>query len=164
MDMEFLQSNYFWFNASFAVFLVIAYKFGKGAVISLLDGRIEGIRKEIESAESLRVEAQELLAQYQRKHKDAVKDAQAIVATAEKQAEEIRKKAEEDLNETVERREKQLQERLKRMEQAATEEIRQYAASLALDATAEIIAKELDKKTNEKLVDASIKGIAANAN
>jgi F-type H+-transporting ATPase subunit b len=162
MEMEFLESTYFWFNISFAIFVVIAYKFGKGAILGLLDGRIESIRKEIESAESLRVEAQELLAQYQRKHKDAVKDAQAIVANAEKQAAEIQKKAEDDLEETIARREKQLQERLSRMEQAAAEEIRQRAASLALEATAEIIAAELDKKTNEKLVDASIKGIAGN--
>ncbi len=160
--MEFLHDPHFWYNVSFAMFAVVAWKFGKNAVLELLDGRIEDIRKDIESAEGLRVEAQELLAQYQRKHRDAVKDAQAIVTTAEKQAAEIIKKADQDLQETALRREKQLQERLARMEHAAIEEIRQYAADLALNATAEIIAVQLDKKTNDKLVDNSIKGIGSN--
>ncbi len=160
--MEFLHDQHFWFNVSFAIFAVVAWKFGKNAVISLLDGRIEDIRKEIESAGGLRVEAQELLAQYQRKHQDAVKDAQAIVETAEKQAAEILKKAEEELQDTAARREKQLQERLSRMENAAIEEIRQHAADLALSATAEIISAQLNKKTKASLVDDSIKGIGKN--
>lgn len=153
-----------WFFVSFFIFLAIAVKAGKGAIIKALDGRIEDIRKSIEDAENLRVEAQELLAQYQRKHKDAVKDAEAIVKNAEAQAADIRAKAEAELDEQLARREKQLQDRLKRMENAATEEIRQYAANLALNATAEIIANQLDKKTNEKLIDESIKEIGSSVN
>ena len=162
--MELLQDTHVWFVISFLIFLGIAWKFGKDAVITLLDTRIEDIRKNIQDAENLRVEAQELLAQYQRKHKDSLKDAEAIVKNAEAQAADIRKKAEEELEESIARREKQLKDRLKRMEQAATEEIRKYAANLALNATAEIVAAQLDKKTNEKLVDASIKDIDKSLN
>ena len=128
----------------------------------MLDERIEGIREEIKTAENLRVEAQEMLAQYQRKHKDAVKDSTQIIKTAEKQAEQIRKQAEADLDEAVARREKQLKERLERLQQNAKDDIREYAASLAIAATSEIIAGKLDKKTNEKLVDQAIAGIDKN--
>ena len=162
--MELLHDTSIWFLFSFLVFVAIAWKFGKNAVIQQLDSRIEDIRKNIESAESLRVEAQELLAQYQRNHRDAVSDAKQIIDTAQKQADEIRKKAEAELDETIARREKQLQERLARMEQSAVEEMRQYAANLAITATSEIIGQQLDKKTNEKLVDASIKEIGKSIN
>jgi F-type H+-transporting ATPase subunit b len=103
-----------------------------------------------------------MLAQYQRKHKDAVNDAEKILATAKQQAEEIRKKAEKDLDETIARREKQLQERLERMKQNAKDEILEHASNLAIAATGEIIADKLDKKANEKLVDAAIKGVSKN--
>lgn len=160
--MNFLYDTYFWYLVSFTGFAAILWKYGKPALISYIDNRIEEIREEIATAENLRVEAQGMLAQYQRKHKDAVKDADQILETAKKQAAEIQKQAEIDLDETIARREKQLAERLERMEENAKEEIRQYAATLAITATSEIIASKLDKKANEKLVDAAIKGVSDN--
>ncbi|MCB9983958.1 MAG: hypothetical protein H6861_09885 [Rhodospirillales bacterium] len=153
---------YIWYTISFIVFATIVYKFGKPAVLNYLDARIEAIREEISTAENLRVEAQEMLAQYQRKHKDAVKDAEKIVTNARKQAAEIQKKAEADLDETIARREKQLGERLERMKQNAQAEILEYASNLAIAATGEIIAEKLDKKANEKLVADTIKNVGAN--
>ncbi len=160
--MEFLYDTNFWYLVSFIGFAAIIWKYGKPALISYIDNRIEEIREEIATAENLRVEAQGMLAQYQRKHKDAVKDADHILETAKKQAAEIQKQAEIDLDETIARREKQLAERLSHMEENAKEEIRQYAASLAITATSEIIATKFDKKANEKLVDAAIRGVSDN--
>ncbi|MEZ5813444.1 MAG: hypothetical protein R3E13_01755 [Alphaproteobacteria bacterium] len=160
--MELLHDPSIWLLLSFVIFASLVFKFGKGALLAMLDGRIESIREEIKTAENLRIEAQEMLAQYQRKHKDAVNDAEKILATAKQQAEEIRKKAEKDLDETIARREKQFQERLERMKQNAKDEILEHASNLAIAATSEIIADKLDKKANEKLVDAAIKGVSKN--
>lgn len=160
--MEFLHDTHIWLVLSFVIFLALAWKFGKAAILGALDGRIETIRKDIETAENLRVEAQELLAQYQRKQRDALKDAEAIIETAKNNAEEYRKQAESELTEAMKRREKQLKERLKRMEQNAVQEIRQYAAELAIEATAQIITDKLDKDTNEKLVGQAIENIEKN--
>lgn len=159
--MDFLLSTHVWYAISFAIFAVVIYKFGKPALLGYLDAQIAKVREELKTAEMLRVEAQELLAQYQRKHRDAVEEAQGIIKNAEVHAAEIRKQAEQELDETLARREKQLKERLKRMEEAAVQEIQSYAANLAIQATAEIIAEKLDKKTNETLVEQSIQDIAA---
>ncbi len=151
-----------WLLCSFVIFAVMLYRKGKGAVLALLDKRIEGIRDELETAENLRVEAQELLAQYQRKHRDAVKDADNIIANAQKGADDILKKAESDLAESLSRKEQQLRDRLTRAEQAAIQEIQAYAADLAIKATTEIITSKLDKKTSERLLDASISNVSKN--
>lgn len=161
-DPSLIQDPTAWLAVSFVLFMIVLYKKGKGALTSMLDARIEGIREEIETAENLRVEAQELLAQYQRKHRDAVKEAEQIIADAEKRAEEITKAADAELKEITKRREKQLKDRLDRLEQSAIGEIRSYAADLAIKATAEIIADNLDKKTNDKLVDEAIKELPGN--
>ena len=42
------------------------------------------------------------------------------------------------------------------------ERLRSFAASLAMEATAQIIADKLDKKANENLVDQAIKDIGKN--
>ena len=157
--MDFLLSSHIWYAFSFFVFAFILYKFGKPVIIGYLDAQIEKVREELQTAENLRVEAQELLAQYQRKHRDAVEEAQGIIKNAEVHAAEIRRKAEEDLDVSMARREKQLRERLARMEESAIQEIQNYAANLAIQATAEIIAEKLDKKTNETLVEQSIQDI-----
>lgn len=158
--MEFLHDTNIWVLLSFIVFIVALVKIAKDKVLALLDKRIDEIRKEIGTAESLRIEAQELLAQYQRKQRDAAKEAGEIIAKANEHAAEIQKQAEKDLKEIARRREQQLQERLNRMEQTARHEIQTYAAELAVKATMEIITRKMDKKTNENLINQSIKDVA----
>jgi len=154
--MELLTDEHIWLVISFILFLALAWRYGKGPVVKGLDGRIEEIQKEIATAESLRIEAQELLAQYQRKHRNAMKDAEKIIANAREHALATRRQAEEDLKNTLDRREQQLKERIVRMEQSAVQEIQSYAADLAMKAASEIINDKLDKKTGEKLIDQSI--------
>jgi len=154
--MSFLEDEAFWLLISFLVFSGILLKYGKGKILSILDKRIQTIRDQIKTAETLRTEAQELLAQYQRKQRDSEKEAERFLTQAEKQADEMRKKAETDLDESIARREALLQERLTRMTLDAKEEIRQYAARLALEATQKIILEKLDKTANENLITRSI--------
>lgn len=160
--MDALHDTNIWLSFSFVIFLFILFRFGKDAVIGTLDGRIESIKKELETAESLRIEAQEMLAQYQRKHRDALQEAEKIVENAEMHASEIRKNSEKILTENMERREAQLKERLKLMEESAVQEIREYAANLAIEATSKIIESQMNKKDSDKLIDDSIQNISKN--
>ncbi len=163
--MEILSNDTnLWVGFSFLIFAYIVYSKGKEAFISLLDTRIDAIKQEIDTAENLHTEAQELLAQYQRKHRNAVSEAEEIVANAKKHADVIRKDAEAELKVQMKRREKQLEERLDRMKGSAIVQIQQHAANLAIEATREIIADKLDKKANENLVDQSIKKLKENIN
>jgi F-type H+-transporting ATPase subunit b len=153
-----------WVAISFAVFLIMAFKLGRKSVTGSLDKKIEAIRTEIQTAESLRVEAQELLAQYQRKQRDAEQEAAQIVASAKRHATRIREAAEVDLVETMNRREAQLQARLKRIEDNAMAEIQGHAAKLAVSATTEIITRTLDEKSGSALADTSVTAIAKHLN
>lgn len=161
---QLLHDTNFWVLISFTLFVVLVFKSAKTAIIGKLDGRIAQIRTDIETAENLRVEAQELLAQYQRKQRDAQNEAEAIIANARNHAAEIHKTAETDLHEMIDRKEKQLTDRLKRMEDSAKAEIRAYASELAVKATAEIIANRLDDAGNARLVDQAIKTLPSNMN
>lgn len=158
--MTLFSDTGFWVFLSFLLFAAAGYRFGWGRFMAKLDGKIEKIREDLSTAESLRIEAQELLAQYQRRQRDAAAEAEEIVASAKKAAEMIRKEAEEELSATLSRKEVQLAERLKRMEDSAKAEIRAYAAELAVKATEEIISSKLDQAANDRLVDASIKSVA----
>lgn len=160
--LDFTHDTNLWVAISFIIFALILWRFGRNAMTALLDQRIKQIRDDIETAENLRTEAQELLAQYQRKHRDAVKEAEKIVSNAKEHAEKIRQMAEKDLAESMARRERQLEDRLGRLQESAIAEIQHYAANLAIEATREIIAGQLDQKANENLISDSIKAIDRN--
>lgn len=149
--LAFLSDTNFWFLLSFIGFVALAFYAGRKSVSSMLDSKIESIRKEVWQAESMRVEAQELLAQYQRKYKDAEKEAEEIIARAHKTADDLEKQTEINLKQDMERREKQLQERLALMQDKAITEIRNHAADLTLKATTEIVSKAMTQKQNSKL-------------
>jgi F-type H+-transporting ATPase subunit b len=157
---ELLNDTNIWVLISFTLFAVLIYRLGKDKVLGMLDGKIERIRDEIKTAESLRIEAQELLAQYQRKQRDAAQEAEQIVSAARAAADIIRKDAEAELNALIARKETQLAERLKRMEDSARAEMQAYAAELAVKATAEIISSRLDSAANDRLIVSSIKSVA----
>jgi F-type H+-transporting ATPase subunit b len=151
-----LQDPTVWVAISFSIFCVIFWLFGRAALMAKLDGHIVSVQREIDTAETLRAEAQALLAEYQQKQQAAEKEAADILKRAKASADEIRKQAEKDIEEIAARREAQLADRLKRMEEAAVQEIRAHAADLALKATTEIITSQMSKEANDRLVDDSI--------
>ena len=151
--MDIFQNTNYWVLFSFILFAFTAYKLGKDRVLGILDEKIEKIRKELETAETLRVEAQEMLAQYQRKQREAQTEADRIIRSAQEEAEKLREKAEADMQTLVMRREAWLEERLQRMEADALEDIQNKTSNLALEAA----TKALKANMNEKLHNALVK-------
>lgn len=156
---EFLQESTNWVVFSFILFMVVFFKYGWGVVISKLDNGIARIKDDLQRAEALRLEAEAMLADYQARHRDAMKEADDIVARAHAQADTIRAKAEADLEDTLARREKQLTERLQRIEASVEAELRAETAALALRASEDLIRKSLDDKAQARLVEESIKSL-----
>jgi len=150
--MDLFQDSNFWVLISFVIFMGVAWKYGKDAALGKLDGKINAIRTELEQAEKIRVDAQELLAEYQRKHKDALSEAETIIAVAKKHAEDIRQKAEEDMERTQARREAQLAEKLSRIEQDAVQEIQTYTAAIAVNAARDVLTDKMDAKSDKDII------------
>ncbi len=155
--MDFSSDPTAWIALSFGIFTLLLWLKGRKAILGALDSKIAVIRGEIETAQNLRLEAQNLFEDYERRHMEAVRDAEDVIKAAERQAAEMGKKAESDLAETIALRERDLEERLGRMKQSAVEEMRRYAADLAIEATSGIIAEKLDKAARDQLIDQAIK-------
>jgi F-type H+-transporting ATPase subunit b len=63
---------------------ILAYIKVPAMIAGALDKRADQIRNELEQAKKLREEAQQLLAEYQRKRKEAEAEAATILTAAEK--------------------------------------------------------------------------------
>lgn len=154
-----LQDTNIWVVFSSVLFLAVFIKFGWKVAMGMLDAGIDKIRDNLAQAEKLRLEAEAMMADYQARHRDAMKEAEDIIARAHAQAQTIRAKAEDDLKATLIRREKQLEDRLARTQAEAEAELRAHTASLALKASEALILKSLDKKGQAALVSQSIDAI-----
>jgi len=154
----FLSDAHNWVLVSCIIFLYVLVKYAKDTIVGGLDARTERIRNELAEAERLRTEAQELLAQYQRKHRDAMKDAEEIIAHARETSERLTDEAKADIEETINRRETQLEDKISRAEASAMQEIRDRAAELAIAAAEKLIMDNLSAKDgHSKMIDESIK-------
>ena len=153
----FYDTPEFWVLVAFVVTIALIGKTVVQKISTALDERSEGIRSDIEGATRLREEAQELLASYERKQRDAVEEARQIAERANAEAEYLTKKAAEDLKTLLERRERQAKERIAQAEVAAIDAVRAAAIDLALEASRRMLAEKVVGAKADKLIDAAIK-------
>tara|TARA_A100001037_G_scaffold239170_1_gene218701 strand:+ start:2092 stop:2571 length:480 start_codon:yes stop_codon:yes gene_type:complete len=146
----------FWVAAAFVAFIGVLIKFAYGKITEALDARAEGIRDEIEEAKRLREEAQQLLANYQRKHRDAVKEAEEIIDQAKADAKRMSEQAAKDLETEVMRRTELAQAKIARAEAQVIEDVRNMAVDIAVRAAGQLVEERLGDEQANKIVDEAI--------
>lgn len=150
------ESPEFWVAVAFVIFVALVYKPLYRQATQALDARAERIRAEIENAESLREEAQNLLAEYKRKQRDALGEAQEILDHAKKEAVRLREQAERDVEESLRRREQMAMDKIAQAEAQALQDVRDQAVDVAIAATRALLAENLDADRATALVDRAI--------
>ena len=150
------QDPTFWVLVAFIGFVgVLVYFKVPGMVTKGLDARAEKIKADLEDADALLKEAQDLLASYQKKQREAADEAQEIKARAKEEAKRIVENGRARLEDSLQRREKLAMDRITQAEASALDEIRARTVDIALDATRDLLADNLsDHKANAMLDDA----------
>src|SRR3954454_10121014 len=137
------QMAEFWVAVAFGVFvLILLYYRVPKLIAKSLDDRAEAIRKELDEARRLREEAQSLLADYQKKHRNVGQEADAILDQARREAEAFAHETRASLKSTLERRTQQAQDKIARAEAQAVDDVRSAAIDLALAAAEKILREK----------------------
>ena len=147
-----LSGGEFWVLVAFILFVGFMGWKARKALVGGLDSRAARIKAEIDEAQRLREEAQALLVDYQKKQREALGEAQAMVKQAEEEGKRLRAKAETDLGAALKRREQQALDRIAQAEAQALAEVRNLAADLAVAATQKILVQKLDPAKAQALV------------
>lgn len=146
-------------------FFAILLRFGVHRTIAkTLDDRADAIRSELDEAKRLREEAQEMLASYQRRQREAESEADAIIAQAKSEAKTLKAQARKDMAERLDRRAALAEQRIAQAEAQATAEVKAAAADLAAAAAEEILRTQLKKADLNKIVDNDIKQVGERLN
>jgi F-type H+-transporting ATPase subunit b len=150
----------FWVGAAFIVFIgLLAYYKVHLKIVEALDLRAAKIKEEIDAAQRLRDEAQTLLASYERKQRDALKEAAEMLAQARAQAGRDQEAGRRKLDEAIARREQLALDKIALAEAQAEKDVRNAAVEAAVAAARDVIAKNLSGDRAAVLVDESIRDL-----
>lgn len=163
--MDFMSAPEFWVAVSFAGFVLVIFHYKvPGKIGELLDKRADQIRNELDEARRLREEAQAMLAEFERKQRDAEKEAESIITLARQEAETLAKETREKLTDSLERRTRIAEDKIARAEEQAVNEVRTVAVNVAIAAAEQIIESKMTPAASKKLVDESIKDLKSKLN
>ena len=146
----------FWVLVAAVIFVAVIWKPVRKSLIGSLDERAARIRAELDEARKLRDDAEQLLAEYRIKEREAAAEAQAIIAHAQEEAERIAAQSARDLDQALARRTRLAEERIAQAESKAVEEIRAVAVDVAIAAAREVIVAQIDEARGGALLDAAI--------
>ncbi len=155
----------FWVAVAFGVFvLILLYYRVPKLVAKSLDDRAEVIRKELDEARRLREEAQTLLADYQKRHRNVGQEADTILDQARREAEAFAHETRVSLKDTLERRTKQAEDKIARAETQAVDEVRAAAIDVAMAAAEKILREKTAGSSGASLIDQSIRDLKGRLN
>lgn len=155
------DATFFAFVGLILFFALIIYLKVPGMVTKSLDERADKIRDELAEAKRLREEAQHVLAEYQRKRKEAEAEAAGIVAAAEREAAMLTAEAKQKTEEFVARRNALSEQKIKRAETDAINAVRAAAVDLAVAAAETIIVKKADTAVQDDLIKGALGEVKA---
>jgi F-type H+-transporting ATPase subunit b len=155
----FMMEAEFWVLVAFVVAIAFLIVKARGALTSGLDNRAAKIKAELDEAQRLRDEAQAKLAEFQRRQRDALKEAEGIIAQAKAEAQRLADQGAKDLEAAVERRRRQAVEKIALEEQKAMTDLRNTAVDVAVAALRHVLAENLDSAHQSALIDNAIESI-----
>lgn len=158
----FYASATFWVGVGFVLLVVLTSRIVYRVVTVALDDRAEKIKNQIDEAARVAEEAQELLASYERKQKEAAEEAESIVEHARQEAARLGENAALELERSLARRRQQAMDRIAQAEASAIAHVRDHAIDVAMAATERLLSQKLKGKSADALIDAAIEDLPKN--
>ena len=142
----------FWVAISFLIFFagLIYLKVPQKINISLIN-QINEIKKELGEAEKLKVEAKNLLSDYESKIDKSKKEIKDIINSAKKYSEKTILENTKKFHQIMDDRKKNAEQKIIRMKENALKDIKNISIKISIEAVENVIKNSIDKKKLEKL-------------
>jgi F-type H+-transporting ATPase subunit b len=158
--MEFFSQPTSWTLVAFIIFVGIGlYLKAPKMITNLLDEQIQRVKKELSDAIELKEEANTLLAEYQRKKEDALKEADDIIANAKERAQIYEQAALSKSEEIIKRQEAQSIEKINQAELQAMSKIQQTIVEQSINAAEKLVSEKISVEKSEQIFADSLKDI-----
>ena len=150
-----------WFTLAFIILFFLMKRFALPPVQKAMQDRTEKIRTNLEEAEGVRNEAQEVLDRYKRQLAEAKDESNRIIEEARETADNLR----QDLMERAEREVEELRQRsrdeIAAAQQRATSELQSRIGAMAIELAERVVQESLDRDANMRLIERYIEEVGA---
>jgi len=147
----------FWVAVSFIIFcVVLIYLKMPQKINNLLITQINEIKKEINEAEKLKVEAKNLLSSYEDKIEKSKKEVQKIINISRKKSEDLILEKTQKLHQSIEEKKKSTEQKILQMKENALKDIKNNSVKITIEAVEFLIKKSIDQNKLENLYKKSL--------
>jgi F-type H+-transporting ATPase subunit b len=142
----------FWVAISFFIFFggLVYLKIPQKINSTLID-QIDSIKKELNEAEKIKVEAKNILSNYESKIDKAKKETLDIINFAKKSSEKDILEKTKKFHQTIENKKKSAEEKINLMKDSALKDIKNISVKISMKAVEHLFKKSIDKSKLEKL-------------
>jgi F-type H+-transporting ATPase subunit b len=143
---------YIWTILTFLVLLALLAKFAWGPLLKALDERQSLIRKSLEDAQQARQELERLNQEQQKIIASARAEADSIVSQSRSDAERLRQELRDSARAEAANIVKNAERQIELQTHQALRQIRQEAVELSVAIASKLLARNLSKEDNDRLI------------
>ena len=147
----------FWVAVSFFIFFgVLIYLKVPQKINNTLSSKIDDIKKELDEAEKLKIEAKNLLSDYESKIDKSKKETRDILNLAKKQAERTILEKTEKFHVNMDNKKKMIEQKILQMRESALKDIKITSIMVSMETVENLIKNSIDKNKIEKIYEKSL--------
>ena len=147
----------FWVAVSFFIFFgLLVYLKVPQKINNSLSQIISSINKELKEAEQLKVEAKNLLSDYESKIEKSKKETKEIIDVAKKESEKMVIEKTKKFHQITEERKKNIELKISQMKENALKDIKNTSVKISIATVESLIKKSIDKSKIENLYSKSL--------
>ena len=142
----------FWVAIAFFIFIAgLVYLKVPQKINNSLTNEIEIIKKELNEAKRLKIEAKNLLSDYENKIDKSKKETQQIISSAQKDSEKNILEKTKKFHQLLDDRQKITEQKILLIKENALKDIKNMSVKISIETVAHIIKNSIDKSKLEKL-------------
>ena len=147
----------FWVAVSFFIFFgILVYLKVPQKINNSLIEKINEIKNEIKNAETLKVEAKNILSDYENKIDKSKNETKEILNAAKKESENNILEKTKKFHQLIEERKKITEQKILQMKQNALKDIKNASVKISVEAVENLIKKSIDKNKVESIYSKSL--------
>ena len=146
----------FWVAVSFILFIAAIFNPVRKILTSSLDAQIKDIKNKIDEVENLKKEAQKALDELKERETKVEKEIQQLNLESEKRISELKDISTSKLTDQIEKRKILAENKIEQLVRDTNNSIKNYISSVAIEATINILRKNLSHDKKSSLIKESI--------
>ena len=157
MDFSTLNDATLWVGISFILFVLLVLRPLTSIFSKNIDLRISTLKKEIDEAKRLKIEAENMLNEHKEKEKKNTQYIEELKSQTKKETKDFEEKIKKEIELAIIRKEENYELIVKQMESNLKEKLQNEIMTKTLKFTQSRIEKNISEKHNDDFIDESLK-------